>query len=98
MSNYFWDENSVRYQLINSIGNTGSFYNWLFFPGGPGADSSYLLDLGKDLNLPGNTWLIDLPNNGSNTISEEYNFDKWFELLIPTINRFQNTIYIGQSF
>jgi hypothetical protein len=39
MSTYFWDENSVRYQLINSIGGSDTFYNWLFFPGGPGADS-----------------------------------------------------------
>lgn len=98
MSTYFWDENSVRYQLINSIGGSDNCYNWLFFPGGPGADSSYLSGLGKELNLPGNTWLIDLPNNGSNTISEEYNFDKWFELLLPTVSRFEHTIYVGQSF
>jgi len=98
MNSHFWDENSVRYQLINSIGGSGPFYNWLFFPGGPGADSSYLSDVSKELSLPGNTWLIDFPNNGSNTISEEYDFDKWFELLLPTVNRFENTIYVGQSF
>lgn len=98
MSNYFWDENLVRYQLINFKSNEGQIYNWLFLPGGPGADSSYLLEVGKELELPGNTWLIDLPNNGSNLINENHNFDQWFELLLPTINRFQNPILVGQSF
>ena len=80
MNTCFWDEHSIRYQLIQSIGSGGRFYNWLFFPGGPGADSSYLFDLVKELRLPGNTWLIDLPNNGSNIISDDYNFDQWLGL------------------
>jgi pimeloyl-ACP methyl ester carboxylesterase len=98
MNNYLWDENSVRYQLINSVANKNSVYNWLFFPGGPGADSSYLFDIGKELTLPGNTWLIDLPNNGSNHTSEAYDFDQWFDLLLHTVRRFQNPVLVGQSF
>lgn len=39
-TNYLYDENHVRYELYYS--GEGKNYNWLFFPGGPGADSSYL--------------------------------------------------------
>lgn len=94
---YFWDENKVRYNLVTA--NAGPAYNWLFFPGGPGADSSYFLDLVNLLNLPGNTWLIDLPGNGSN-VSENvsYNFDHWFDCLLPCLAKFQNPIYVGHSF
>ena len=98
MNNYFWDENSVRYNLINFINDNRVAYNWLFLPGGPGLDSSYLKDLGTQLELPGNTWLIDLPNNGSNQISDVYDYDSWFDLLLPIINKFPNAILVGQSF
>lgn len=54
--------------------------------------------LALELRLPGNTWLIDLPNNGSNQVHEEYDFDNWFELLLPLVNQFQNPILVGQSF
>jgi hypothetical protein len=40
MSNYLYDKGHVRYELYQS--NGGKPYNWLFFPGGPGADSNYL--------------------------------------------------------
>ncbi|GGI76947.1 alpha/beta fold hydrolase [Legionella impletisoli] len=96
LKNYFWDENSTRYQLISS--QQGGNYNWLFLPGGPGADSQYLEELAKGLALPGNTWLIDLPNNGSNDVSDDYDFNAWFELLLPLIKRFENPVLVGQSF
>ncbi|WP_298622031.1 alpha/beta hydrolase [uncultured Legionella sp.] len=98
LNNYFWDENSVRYQLINFKSYEGQIYNWLFLPGGPGADSSYLFKVAKELELPGNTWLIDFPNNGSNQANEHYNFNQWFDLLLPTVNRFQHPVLVGQSF
>jgi len=64
-NNYFYDGNSVRYQLVKT--NPGHIvYNWLFVPGGPGVDSNYFLTLIEELDVPGNFWLIDLPANGSN--------------------------------
>jgi len=98
MTYYFYDENRVRYQLYRS--KAGMAYNWLFFPGGPGADSRYLTSLIDTLDIPGNAWLIDLPGNGDNTenLPEGFSFDKWLEIL-PTIPaRFQNPIYVGHSF
>lgn len=92
---YFYDENQVRFNLRSTRGKEN--INWLFFPGGPGADSSYLLDLVNILNLPGNVWLIDLPGNGSHTIQYE-NFDKWLDIFIPTIQQFDNPVIVGHSF
>src|SRR5271170_5066336 len=76
MKNYLYDSNHVRYELYQT--NEGKPYNWLFFPGGPGADSSYLRSLVDELKLPGNVWLIDLPGNGSNLQdAPQDNFDSW---------------------
>lgn len=97
MSNYLYDQGQVRYQLYQT--NEGKNYNWLFFPGGPGADSTYLQSLIDELRLPGNVWLIDLPGNGSNTIDSCFeNFDLWFDLFLPIVKRFDNPIVVGHSF
>jgi pimeloyl-ACP methyl ester carboxylesterase len=90
----------VRYKLAKS--NPGNIiFNWLFIPGGPGADSSYFLDLINNLDIPGNLWLIDFPGNGSNIsdhVPADFNFDSWDEYLISTIKRFENPIIVGHSF
>ena len=95
-----WDENNVRYQLISTQGNCSKSFNWLFFPGGPGIDSSYFSTLTNHLTLPGNVWYIDFPNNGSNVIKEKdiQNFDAWLEMFMPIIAKFKNPIYVGHSF
>ncbi|MBP7074142.1 MAG: alpha/beta hydrolase [Rhabdochlamydiaceae bacterium] len=97
MKNYLCDTDQVRYELYQT--NAGKNYNWLFFPGGPGADSSYLRSLVDELKLPGNVWLIDLPGNGSNA-SDSYsdNFDSWFELFPRIVKQFDNPIVVGHSF
>ncbi len=99
-NNYFYDDNSVRYQLVKT--NSGCIvYNWLFVPGGPGVDSSYFLTLIKELDVPGNFWLIDLPANGSNItaqINADYDFDTWGDCLLSSIQKFPNPIYVGHSF
>ena len=50
---YLYDLNSVRYALVKSTPGK-ILFNWLFVPGGPGADSVYFLDLIRKLHLPGN--------------------------------------------
>jgi pimeloyl-ACP methyl ester carboxylesterase len=97
---YFYDENYVRFRLAKTNQGT-NFYNWLFLPGGPGADSSYYLSLIEELDMAGNFWLIDFPANGSNLQNpgdSDYNFDLWEDYFIPAINRFENPILVGQSF
>lgn len=63
MTNHLYDRDQVRYELYQT--NEGKNYNWLFFPGGPGADSSYLRSLVDGLQLPGNVWLTDLPGKAN---------------------------------
>lgn len=98
MSNYVYDANHVRYELVAT--HEGRPYNWLFLPGGPGGDSRYLLSLVNLLELPGNVWLIDFPGNGDNLegIPAEYDFDSWFDIFLPTIKKFANPIVVGHSF
>jgi pimeloyl-ACP methyl ester carboxylesterase len=97
---YFYDDNFVRYQLVKT--NPGNIINnWLFIPGGPGADSSYYLTLIEHLDLSGNYWLIDLPANGTNVsdhIQMDYNFETWGVCLLSAIQKFQNPVYVGHSF
>lgn len=99
-NNQFFDVNSVRYQLVKS--NPGTvIYNWLFLPGGAGADSSYFVNLIENLTVPGNFWLIDLPANGSNISAQapaDYDFDKWDAYFISAIEKFENPILVGHSF
>ena len=100
MNKCMYDNCHVRYQIVKS--NPGNvLFNWLFIPGGPGADSMYFLDLISQLNMPGNYWLIDFPANGSNiskTVSAEYNFELWSECLLSTVSGFDKAIIVGHSF
>lgn len=97
MKKYLYDSNKVRYELYQT--KEGKPYNWLFFPGGPGADSSYLGSLVDEIELPGNVWLVDLPGNGSN-ISNNYseNFDQWIHIFPEIIKQFDNPVLVGHSF
>jgi len=76
----------------------GAPYNWLFLPGGPGLDSSYLRPLLDALDLPGNIWLIDLPGNGTHPAPDGYNFNRWDELLLLLVRQFENPVVVGHSF
>jgi pimeloyl-ACP methyl ester carboxylesterase len=73
---YLYDSNNIRYQLYKA--REGKPLNWIFLPGGPGADSKYLSPLLDSLELPGNIWLIDLPGNGSHKVEKE-DFDSWLK-------------------
>lgn len=97
-SHYVYDSNHVRYELVRA--DDREPYNWIFLPGGPGGDSSYLLGLIENVDLPGNVWLLDLPGNGSNreSVPENYDYNKWFDLFVPAIKRFENPILVGHSF
>ena len=96
---YLFDEHRIRYQLVVQNPEGEKTLNWLFIPGGPGCDSSSLLDLAQMLELPGNVWLIDFPGNGSNTegISADYDYNEWFDLMIPMVKRFENPVIVGAS-
>jgi len=100
MNKCMYDNRHVRYRIVKS--NPGNIlFNWLFIPGGPGADSMYFLDLVNQLNMPGNYWLIDFPANGSNiskTVPAEYNFEVWSTCLLSAVSGFDKPIIVGHSF
>ncbi|MBS0604158.1 MAG: alpha/beta hydrolase [Verrucomicrobia bacterium] len=98
MASQFFDAHRVRYKLAAS--NAGEALNWIFIPGGPGADSCYFESLIDLLKLPGDTWLIDFPGSGSNIekVPADFNFDAWFDLFLPMVSQFKNAILVGQSF
>lgn len=95
---YSFDSNGVRYQLVKA--SEVSNFNWLFFPGGPGCDSSYLHSLTDILSIEGKVWCIDLPGNGSNLQSDTMNYDcdNWFSIYLDVIRKFENPIIVGHSF
>ncbi len=95
---YIFDDNQVRYQCVQN--DSLEDLNWLFFPGGPGADSQYLMSLVKLLDISGNIWLIDMPGNGSNihNIPDNYDLDTWLAIFPSIIQKFRNPICVGHSF
>ncbi len=100
LNNHFFDENFTRYQLVKSKpGKT--VYNWLFFPGGPGIDSDYLLHLIHEIDVEGNYWLIDLLYNGGNVsdkLGATITHTHWKDYFLAAINKFENPILVGHSF
>jgi pimeloyl-ACP methyl ester carboxylesterase len=81
---------------INQV-SEGSGYNWLFFPGGPGLGSEYLSEFCKNLNLPGNTFLIDFPMDGTNK-KGKLDINDWKEGLLDLVKSYANPIIVTHSF
>lgn len=94
------DKFGTRIQCVQAQDKMEDF-NWVFIPGGPGMDSSYFQGLIELLNLPGNVYRIDFPQNGSNFIQEydlSYNFNQWEQCLKEVISVIKNPILVGHSF
>lgn len=96
-----FDKYHTRMTLAQS--NPGKGYNWLFLAGGPGADSEYFNELIDVLELPGNVWLVDLPENGGNKLNSEYQADYdfntlWEASLKHVLKSLNNVILVGHSF
>lgn len=81
-------QNSYGYTITDIGDKNPTQLSWIFVPGGPGFNSSYLLDLVLSLQLEGNRYLIDYPENPNQLID---NF-------VPTIKTFQNPVIVGHSF
>jgi pimeloyl-ACP methyl ester carboxylesterase len=97
---YLYDKNNTRFQLVKSVPGDKAL-NWAFLPGGPGVDSKYLIDLINTLHMPGNYWLIDLPDNGTNIQNKDLSperFENWGGYLVDALTRFENPVLVGHSF
>jgi hypothetical protein len=95
-----YDANYTRIRLAKSV--PGAILNdWLFLPGGPGVDSSSLIGLVNQMDLPGNYWLIDLIFNGTNEnypITSEDIYQVWPRYLEELVSQFEHPILVGHSF
>lgn len=74
--------------------------NWLFLPGGPGIGSESLAGLVDLLEMPGTSWLVDLPGDGSNTDGpgiSEAPFRRWPNVLAEAAAAVANPVFVGHS-
>lgn len=75
-------------------------HNWLFFPGGPGIGSESLLELVDALQVPGTSWLVDLPGDGSNTAlppTPGGHYHNWPQVLLEAVHALPQCICVGHS-
>lgn len=72
--------------------------NWLLLPGGPGIGSESLQELADALDVPGTIWLVDLPGDGSNTITQHGDpFAAWPHVLIEAAQSVDDAVFVGHS-
>lgn len=93
----FWTPSGVRLRQRSS---TPGRVNWLFLPGGPGIGSDSLEDLADIADLPGTTWMVDLPGDGSNTDAPggpTDPFSLWPQVLLEAAQAVPNAVYLGHS-
>ena len=92
---YLWTKSKARLQCVNS---TPGKYHWLFLPGGPGLGSESLAPLTNILQLPGSTWHVDFPGDGSNLLDDSYlNIALWKKALIEAVSALNNVILVAHS-
>ena len=74
--------------------------NWLLLPGGPGIGSESLQELADAIEVPGATWLVDLPGDGSNRNppgAPGNPFDAWPLAVIEAAQSVENPVFAGHS-
>lgn len=93
----FWTPSGVR--LSRRTQRPGPL-NWLLLPGGPGIGSESLHELVDSADLPGTTWMVDLPGDGSNTDPPGAPADPysgWPHVLLEAADAVRNPVYLGHS-
>jgi pimeloyl-ACP methyl ester carboxylesterase len=70
--------------------------NWLLLPGGPGIGSESLHGLAEAIDVPGATWLVDLPGDGSNPAGDDA-FGGWPGVLVEAAEALPRAVFVGHS-
>jgi pimeloyl-ACP methyl ester carboxylesterase len=70
--------------------------NWLLLPGGPGIGSQSLHGLAEVIEVPGVTWLVDLPGDGSNAVGGDP-FAGWPGVLVEAAEALPRVVFVGHS-
>jgi pimeloyl-ACP methyl ester carboxylesterase len=97
MEQVMWTRSGVRLRLRES--RAGDL-NWLFLPGGPGIGSESLQELIDATDVPGHTWLVDLPGDGNNINAPGAPPDPyrlWPQVLLEAAQAVANPVYVGHS-
>lgn len=92
-----WTPSGVRLRLHRC--HDGDV-NWLFLPGGPGIGSESLRELVDAVAVPGHSWLVDLPGDGSNTDAPGAPADHyrlWPQVLLEAAQAVDRPVYVGHS-
>lgn len=72
----------------------------MLLPGGPGLGSESLHELADGLALPGTTWMVDLPGDGSNVTPPGTSgdpFQRWPEVILEAAHAHPNAVLVGHS-
>lgn len=67
-------------------------------PGGPGLGSEYLTEFCNKLQLPGAIFVLDFPQDGTNTAHGELDLESWKAGLRDLLHSFTNPILVTHSF
>jgi pimeloyl-ACP methyl ester carboxylesterase len=89
----FFTQSKVRLRLRTQ--NPGVL-NWLFLPGGPGIGAESLEELVQSAALPGRSWLVDLPGDGSNFVEGDP-FRQWPWVLLEAARALPDPVFVGHS-
>ncbi|MFV1503021.1 alpha/beta fold hydrolase [Mycobacterium kansasii] len=74
--------------------------NWLFLPGGPGIGSESLHELVDTVDVPGCSWMVDLPGDGSNVNAPGAPadpYDLWPQVLLEAAHAVAHPVFVGHS-
>ncbi|MEV5106532.1 alpha/beta fold hydrolase [Streptomyces massasporeus] len=75
-------------------------WNWLFVPGGPGLGAESVAGLAQAVEVPGTTWLVDLPGDGSNRGVPQVParpYDQWPNVLAEAARQLDDVVMVGHS-
>ena len=97
MSEERWTPTGVRLRCTRS--RPGPL-NWLFLPGGPGIGAESLIELVETIDVPGTSWLVDLPGDGSNVAAPGAPADPysvWPQVFLEAVAAVKNPVCVGHS-
>jgi pimeloyl-ACP methyl ester carboxylesterase len=93
----FWTPLGVR---LRAHRRRAGECNWLFLPGGPGIGSESLTQLVDAADVPGTSWLVDLPGDGSNTKAPgapTNPYRMWPDVLLEAATAVADPVFVGHS-
>ncbi|MEU6079219.1 alpha/beta hydrolase [Streptomyces sp. NPDC047108] len=85
---------------LRRAGSRPGRWNWLFLPGGPGLGSESVAGLAEAAAVPGCTWLVDLPGDGSNRDAPEVPADPyavWPGVVAEPATALDDVVMVGHS-